>query len=409
MLRLLRPFRIQVLAVALLGVAGCGNTPLSASISRNFPRARTAERAIWVTRFDYKTRDDVTTIVDRCKSAGFNTILFQVRGNATAFYPSSFEPWGEQLGGVDPGFDPLQTAIAAAHGQGMRIAAWMNVMPAWWGKDPPKDPGQVCNQHPDWLWVDQHGAKQPLSNKFYVSLNPCLPAVRHYIVGVLRDVVARYDLDELHLDYLRFPNEQPPGEPDRSKLDYPRDATTLGLFQADTGKKPDADPAAWKQWRTEQVSNLLRDIRHMMRETKPSVELSAAVGVVPENALSNFQDTETWLAENLLDVVYPMNYTRDFSTFDQHVASWKKTAKGHYVVMGVSLESGDISVAGEQLDSSLRAFNGYSAYAYSSIFDSANTSIAGQDEAARQQRQQRRQAIWPKLIELSRNGAGGAL
>jgi uncharacterized lipoprotein YddW (UPF0748 family) len=404
MFRLLRPFRIQALAVALFGLAGCGNTPLSASI----PHARPAERAIWVTRFDYKTRDDVTMIVDRCKSAGFNTILFQVRGNATAFYPSSFEPWAEQLGGVDPGFDPLQTAITAAHRQGMRIAAWMNVMPAWWGKEPPKDPQQVYNKHPEWLWVDQHGARQPLSNKFYVSLNPCLPAVRHYIVGVLRDVVARYDLDELHLDYLRFPNEQPPGEPDRSKLDYPRDATTVGLFEADTGKKPDADPAAWKAWRTEQVSILLQDIRRMMRETKPSVELSAAVGVVPENALSHFQDSESWLAQDLLDVVYPMNYTPKLDTFDQNVASWKKISKGHHVVMGVSLEAGDVSVAGEQLDSSLRAFNGYSAYAYSSIFDSANTSIAGQDEATREQRQKRRQAIWPTLIELARNGAGGA-
>ncbi|HEV8112996.1 MAG TPA: family 10 glycosylhydrolase [Planctomycetota bacterium] len=407
MLRLPRPLEIPLFLATLLGTSACGNTPLSASLPAGIPHARPAERAMWVTRFDYKTRDDVTTIVQRCKSAGFNTILFQVRGNATAFYRSSLEPWSEQLGGADPGFDPLETAIAEAHKEGMRLAAWVNVMPAWWGTDPPKDPAQVVNKHPEWLWYDQHGAKQAMSAKFYVSLNPCLPAVRKYLVSVLRDVVARYDVDELHLDYIRFPNEQPPGEPDRSTLDYPRDATTVGLFQADTGKTP-TDKAAWNNWRTEQVSNLLRDIRRMMRETKPRVELSAAVGVVPENALGHFQDSETWLAEDLLDVVYPMNYTRDLKAFNDRVVSWKKIAKGHHVVMGVSLEAGDMDIAGEELDSSLRAFNGYSTYAYSSIFDSANTSIASQDEAARAQRQQRRKQIWPILLELARGGSVGS-
>ena len=404
MLRTTRALAFTGLLAAVLASTGCENTSMSSSIPAALPRARAAERAIWVTRFDYKTRDDIETIVENCQSAGFNTILFQVRGNATAFYRSSHEPWGEQLGGVDPGFDPLQTAIELAHAKGMRLAAWMNVMPAWWGKTPPTDPEQVVNAHPDWLWYDQEGARQPYSEKFYVSLNPCLPAVRRHLVSVMRDVVARYSVDELHLDYLRFPNEQPPGEPDRSRLDYPRDPTTVGLFEAETGKKPEADSAAWNAWRTEQVTSLLREIRSMVRETRPRVELTAAVGSVPENALSHFQDAKTWLEEDLLDVVYPMNYTRDLGVFSERVANWKKLARDHHVVMGVSLEPGEMDIAGEELDTSLRAFNGFAVYAYSSIFDSANDAIAAQDEATRFQRQQRRRAILPVLQDLAKNG-----
>lgn len=404
MLRSTHVLSFPFLLAAALALTGCENPSIASSIPAGLPRARAAERAIWVTRFDYKTRDDVEQIVENCKSAGFNTILFQVRGNATAFYRSPLEPWAEQLGGVDPGFDPLQTAIEAAHARGMRLAAWMNVMPAWWGKTPPSDPEQVTNAHPDWLWYDQDGARQPYSEKFYVSLNPCRPEVRKYLVSVMRDVVARYSIDELHLDYLRFPNEQPPGEPDRSRLDFPRDPTTVGLFQADTGKQPEEDYAAWNAWRTEQVTILVREIRSMMRETRPRVELTAAVGSVPENALSHFQDTKTWLEEDLLDVVYPMNYTRDLGVFSERVSSWKKIARDHHVVMGVSLEPGNMDIAGEELDSSLRAFNGFAVYAYSSIFDSANDSIATQDEATRFQRQQRRRAILPVLLDLAKNG-----
>lgn len=404
MLETTRTLSFTVLLAAILALTGCENSSLASSIPEALPRARAAERAIWVTRFDYKTREDVERIVENSKSAGFNTILFQVRGNATAFYRSSHEPWAEQFGGVDPGFDPLQVAIEAAHSKGMRIAAWMNVMPAWWGKTPPADPEHVVNAHPDWLWYDQHGERQPYSEKFYVSLNPCQPKVRRHIVAVMRDVAARYSIDELHLDYIRFPNEQPPGEPDRSQLDYPRDETTVGLFQADSGKLPEEDRAAWDAWRTEQVTILLREIRSMMRETRPRVELSAAVGSVPENALSHHQDVATWLEEDLIDVVYPMNYTRDLAVFHSRVDNWKRLADGKYVVMGVSLEPGDMSIAAQELDYALKTFNGFAVYAYSSMFDSANDSIANQDEATRFQRQQRRHAIMPVLLDLAKNG-----
>jgi uncharacterized lipoprotein YddW (UPF0748 family) len=396
--------RITALLALTLALTGCENPSISSSLPAAVPRARAVERAIWVTRFDYKTREDVERIVENCKSAGFNTILFQVRGNATVFYRSSLEPWAEQFGGVDPGFDPLQTAIEAAHSRGMRLAAWVNVMPAWWGKTPPTDPEHVVNAHPEWLWYDQHGARQPYSEKFYVSLNPCLPKVRKHIVAVLRDVAARYSVDEIHLDYIRFPNEQPPGEPDRSKLDYPRDETTVGLFEADSGKKPEEDPAAWDAWRTEQVTILLREIRSMMRETRPRVELTAAVGAVPENALHHHQDAETWLEEDLLDVVYPMNYTRDLQVFHDRATNWRNIARGKHVVMGVSLEQGDMAIAGEELELALKTFNGFAVYAYSSMFDSANDSIANQDEATRFQRQQRRHTILPVLLDLAKNG-----
>src|SRR5262245_57705752 len=139
--------------------------------------------AIWVTRSDYKSADDVTAIMRNCADAGFNTVLFQVRGNGTAYYKSNYEPWDKALGGKDPGWDPLELAIREAHARGMTLHAWVNVMPAWRGKTPPENPEQLYNKHPEWFWYDQHGDRQALST-FYVSLNPCLPEVRTYIVDV---------------------------------------------------------------------------------------------------------------------------------------------------------------------------------------------------------------------------------
>src|SRR5262245_40426125 len=109
------------LLVLMLGLIGCQAAA---------PRLANPTRAIWVTRFDYRTADDVAQIMEHCQSAGLNTVMFQVRGNGTAFYRSRREPWAQELGGKDPGFDPLEVACREAHARHIQLHAWVNVMPA---------------------------------------------------------------------------------------------------------------------------------------------------------------------------------------------------------------------------------------------------------------------------------------
>ena len=375
----------------------------AACSSITIPQGRPVTRAMWVTRFDYKTQNDIEKIVQNCHEAGCNTIIFQVRGKATAFYRSSFEPWAEQFNYSDPGFDPLEVAIQAAHGRGMKIQAWVNVVPAWWGTEPPREGKQVYNKKPEWAWYDKGGARQPLADKFYVSLNPCLPEVREYLVKVMEDIIGRYAIDGLHLDYIRFPNEPAGGV--AKPADYPRDKHTVALFQAETGKNPDESPADWDRWRTEQITNLVRQIRRMVDEYKPYLEVSVAVGPVPDEAKKHhFQDVKTWMKEGLVDAVYPMNYTRDPRVFEQRVALWKEFAGRTPVVMGVRIDD-DIEADRAQLETVLHTFRGYSIFAYSTIFDSPNTALDKQDETTRERRALVRKALLPQLAELSQPGA----
>ena len=398
MSRLLRSLSITLLSVATLVPIGCESLSL--------PHGRPVTRAIWVTRFDYKTAADVEKVVQSCQEAGCNTILFQVRGNATAFYRSSYEPWAEQFNFTDPGFDPLQVALDAAHGRNMKLVAWVNVVPAWWGTTAPASAKQIYNKKPEWAWYDKSGGRQPLADKFYVSLNPCLPEVRDYLVKVMEDIVGRYPIDGLHLDYIRFPNE--PAGGNAKPADYPRDRQTVGLFTAETGKTPEASPAEWDKWRTDQITSLVRDIRRMVKGYKPYLEISAAVGAVPEDAKKlHFQDVKTWIKEDLVDVVYPMNYTRDAKTFEDRVALWKDFAGSKTVVMGVRIDD-NVELDRAQLDSVLHTFRGYSIFAYSSLFDSPNTSTDKQDEAASEHRMQLRKALLPQLTQLSKTGAAAS-
>ena len=374
------------------------NTSNSIRLPAGVPKARSVERAMWVTRFDYQNAHDIEKAAEACRLAGMNTMLFQVRGNATASYKSAYEPWGEQFGFADPGFDPLARAIEAAHARGLKLKAWVNVVPAWWGTTAPTDPHQVWNEHKDWLWYDQNGKVQPFTDKFYVSLNPCLPEVRRYLSNVMRDLVARYDVDGLHLDYIRFPNDLA-----EKGLDYPRDAKTVKLFRGETGKTPDEDKAGWNAWRAEQVTNLLREIRRQVRQEKPDVELSAAVGPEPERALEHhFQDVRTWVKDGLVDALYPMNYTKDPAIFAKRVELWRGISRDVPVVMGVRVDSGDVALHKGQLSTALQEFRGFAVFAFASLFDSPNDELEKQTNDARTQRQTRREALLPVFKAIAR-------
>lgn len=368
-------------------------------------------RAMWVTRYDYKTPADVVRIMANCDEAGINTVLFQARGNGTVFYRSKIEPWAEQFGFKYPGFDPLGLAVKEAHRRGMELHAWVNVMPAWQGPGKPAIRKQLYHTHPEWFWYDIRGRRQPIhhrvggkSRDWYVSVNPCLPEVRAYLVKVFRELVTRYDVDGLHMDYIRFPNE--PVVPGEKIPDYPRDKRTLALFHQATGQTPESNRGLWNRWRTDQVSRLAADVKAMMGRVRPDAVLSAAVGSVPKRALTHFQDGRKWLQAGTVDVVYLMNYTPDVSAFGERIGPWLNVNSQARVVPGlmVRAQAGakkDAGRARRQVEIARASTGNFCIFAYSTLFDSASTSGEKPDSPARRLRAQRRDFLVPFLRSLA--------
>jgi uncharacterized lipoprotein YddW (UPF0748 family) len=275
------------------------------------PASQSEARGVWVTRWNYSSAADIATIVENLADHGFNQMYFQIRGNADAYYQSSVEPWASGLTGVlgrDPGWDPLQTAIDAAHPLGIEVHAWLNTFPAWnCGAALPQSEGipHVIESHPEWVAADEIGVSM-LGNcaEGYVFLSPGHPDARAHVRNVVEDILNNYDVDGIHLDYIRYPGTQ-----------YSHDAQSeLGYADAQV-----LDPdLTWENWQRSQVNEMVAAVWATIDSQRPEVVLSASVWFIYENIWGwsgvsqgyhqYYQDPRAWTAAGNIDVVVPMIY-----------------------------------------------------------------------------------------------------
>jgi len=346
------------------------------------PVRDTTMKGLWITRWDYRTEQDVDRCLADAARLGVTDVFFQVRGQADAFYRSDLEPWGHQLEG-DPGYDPLARAIGQAHRRNLRLHAWVNVYPLWKGTELPTSLDHALRLHPSWRLHDQDGSPQPL-NDHYVVANPTLPEVQDHIATVLVDICTRYAVDGLHLDYIRFVSDRL----DEDKL-WPGDSQSQVRWRSAGGEgDPMVEPgrSAYRAWIREEISNLVARLSRECRPVRPRLMMSAAVWRDPNLGRDGFlQDGARWLQEGWMDRVLPMIYTRDVDTFITDLQAWKLVAPADQIVPGLGVykqEAGDLS---PQLDQ-CTGTGGWSLFAYGSFFNTANPD-QDRSPAAQQRRQ----------------------
>jgi len=344
-------------------------------------------RALWVTRFDYTTKEDVQAIVKNVAKEGFTDLFFQIRGNGTVFYPSKLEPWAQELSGgkigdlgKNPGWNPLQTAIDAAKPYHLRIHAYMNVLPGWRGtEEPAKKQKQLWTAHPDWFMVDSMGKKMLPTKGWYSFVNPLIPEVRSHLQGIVAELCT-YDVAGIHLDYIRYPEDYrlvaKERYPKASKneilrhSDFSYDPLSVGLMKQKYGNKITRENIV--QFRCDSVTRLLKDLSYTMQQTRTNCVLSASVFGDPTKGREQaYQDSGTWIRKQYLDWAIQMNYaTRSFNQNLKKIkraGGWRGFARS--VVVGIYCKN-DTKTLIEQIQHVKKAHcRGIALFSYSYLFD----------------------------------------
>lgn len=357
-------------------------------IAGSLPPPQAEVRAIWVTRFDYKAPSEVESIIANCARAGFTDIFFQVRGNGTVFYPSRIEPWAFELSGTsatatgrNPGWDPLRTASLAAQRAGIRLHAYINVLPGWRGREtPPPSAGQLWTAHPDWFMVDSTGRRMQAPSRWYAFVNPAHPDVRRHLMRLAGEL-ANYRLAGLHLDYIRFPydykdvaGEIYPGASAaqlKRHADFSYDPVSTAMARRRFGRN--ITGAEWNQFRRAAVSQVVLDLQRVfkVRRGEQAVVSASVLADFKAGYHRAFQHSTAWAKEGWVDWLVPMNYTP--ALYDERLETMRRLLgrrrTGRQLVMGIDCQAALPEIR-RQIDAARRAgCRGVALFAYSYLFE----------------------------------------
>ena len=277
-------------------------------------------KAMWVTRFQMDSREKIDKFVSLAKENGFNTLFVQVLGRGIAYYKSAVLPT------IEAGFDPLAETVEKSHKNGIKVHAWLNAYYVWSSVDAPSQPAHVLNSYPEWVLPSP-------SNMLF--MDPANKNVQEYLHYIYTEVARNYDVDGIHFDYMRFPDNTSAN--DKKGLAYNIIA----------------------QNRANYVSSLVKRIYLSIKKDKPKIAVSAAVYPdIYDAAADKGQDWKKWQKDGIIDFVVPMIYSndpvkvRDFILLDASISS------GSSVVIGL----GAFNNTAADINSYLRTYRHYKKY-----------------------------------------------
>jgi uncharacterized lipoprotein YddW (UPF0748 family) len=281
------------------------------------PKPAREFRAVWVATVDNidwpsqrglstaEQKAELVALMDRAVQLKLNTVIFQVRPSCDALYASTLEPWSEYLTGTmgkapQPFYDPLAFAIEEAHKRGLELHAWFNPYRAWLvSAKSPISSNHISKTHPELV---RHYGK-------LLWLDPGERAVQDYSLGVVMDVVKRYDVDGVHFDDYFYPYKERDGS--GKELDFPDEASWQ---RCGAGGKLNRE-----DWRRENVNGFVHRVYQSIKATKPWVKFGISPfgiwrpGNPPQikgyDAYANlYADSRKWLASGWVDYFAPQLY-----------------------------------------------------------------------------------------------------
>jgi uncharacterized lipoprotein YddW (UPF0748 family) len=264
-------------------------------------------------------KNELNRILDQLQEMQINLIFFQTRIRGDVIYPSKIEPRSEYVKSIyaTADYDPLLYAVEACHQRGMECHAWFVVYPMGTERK---------NKKSNYTYKTLNINNLLKTFRKEVFLDPGNPQTNVYLLSLVKEIVLNYDIDGIHLDYVRYP-EAAAGFPDND---------TYRLYGM--GKEKG-------DWRRENINRFVYAVYDTVKELKPWVQVSSSViGMYKEIPSSGkrhwtayssvFQDPVDWLKKEKHDFIVPMNYYSGM-LFYPFVEDWVSKNNGRFIVPGL--------------------------------------------------------------------------
>ncbi|MCX7918342.1 MAG: family 10 glycosylhydrolase [bacterium] len=344
-------------------------------------------RSVWLWGSTVR-EEGADNIAEKLQRYKFTKVILLVKGGSGQVnFKSKIAPQ------TDREQDILQEMIDACHKRGIEVHAWFVF-------------------HRDSNWAEKHhdqvayhvGDTTAWEKGPYAMTDgkicPLATEYREYNKRLIKEVLDNYQVDGIHLDYIRYPHivycfcprHQEMAKKLGINLASIRNVIYQTLYERDSTKqargnlyvevyKYSNDVAKWVDQRQNEITSLVQAIRDIINTKKPQVKLSAAL--MPEGGELDDAFALCYYAQNYrhlgkyLDFICPMTYHGSFGKSPEWVVDIATNAErktGKPVYAGVQAFSEDKPFSIEQFEAvinKIQASNlkGFTIFRYGSMTD----------------------------------------
>lgn len=275
----------------------------------------------------------IDEMFDNAAELNMDAVIVHVRPFGDAFYPSEYFPWSKYISGIqgkDPGFDPLEYMVKAAHERGLQFHAWINPYRVTSGTT---DVSTLSKDNNARKWKnskDKDKQRRVLSFGGSLYYNPADEWVQFFIRSGVKEIVENYDVDGIHFDDYFYPNL---GSNYAKNFDYQE----YNAYVKES-KKEGIKPLSIQDWRRNNVNTLIKKVYKTIKSVNKDVVFGISPGGFLDYLLMNdryYCDIETWLSKpGYVDYIAPQIYwsfSHSKFPFDKTLDRWIKLRKNKNV------------------------------------------------------------------------------
>lgn len=299
-------------------------------------------KGTWI-RPTEKNVQEVQKTLDKIKDTGINNVFLETYFHGRTIFPSVImEGYGFEVQNPDfVGFDPLAVWVKEAHKRGMKIHVWFESFYVG-NKSPLLNSKSILAVKPDW----QNRTKQKADYDGYVShpnehngyfLDPANPEVIEFLLQLIGEISARYNIDGFNVDYVRYPNIAK--ENLNNQWGYTKYAREeFFLIYAIDPMEIQPRTGYWEDWceyRRNKITSYVRKVSELLQNR--NIVFSAVI--FPDYKVSlqtKFQDWTRWASSGYLNALTPLILTGDEELAQSMLEEIKKkTCNCTYIYPGL--------------------------------------------------------------------------
>lgn len=297
--------------------------------------------------------DDVKSVLEELKRNNINMLYLETFYHGYTIYPSKANDIIEQ----NPlfknnnygkyGNDILKAFVEEGKKYGIEVHAWVQDFFVGYEQDGNIETvdSPILSKKPQWTLLNyDNTAATKLEGGQYYFMDPSNPEVRQFLLEIYSEMVSKYNLDGIQLDYIRYPVGQYKGDNGYNESSMNRFKEVYSIEESvDIRALMDKDKNAdwemwhnrWYEWKQENITTFVGIVNDNIKKIDKETLISTAIFPNIEEAKNKkMQNWPKWVENGYIDLTAPMAYYKDSNTVKTSIEKMVQYVDGNCLNYG---------------------------------------------------------------------------